>query len=681
MMEEKNLQNAEVLNESTEKINAENTEKETKELTAAEKLQKRIAEMKGETWIQESPKEEKKPVNEKSKDEKQVEQVKENTIKEELETPKVEKEVKKEKSEKKEIEEPIEDFTTQTREKIVERFNELIETEPVQNIKKRAENIKSTFYKKLKDEVEQTKNEFLKDGGIIDDFKMIDDKLEETFKLLVKKYKEKKADYTSKVDKEKQENLKKKYQIVEDLKNLINKPEAFNETFNEFKELQKEWREIGLVPADAVKKLWEDYNYQVESFYNYLEINKELRDLDLKKNLTEKIELCEKAEELVIAPAIVKAYKELQTLHDKWRETGPVIPEKKEEVWERFKAATIQINKKHQEHFEELKKNQEQNLSNKIVLCEKVEELGAEETNNHKDWKFKSEIIIEIQKLWKGIGYAPKKENDEVYTRFRAACDKFFTKKREFYAVEHEERENNLQLKTELCIQAENLQNSTDWRKTTDIYKKLQADWKKIGQVPRKVSDDLWKRFRGACNTFFESKQNFYKSRRTEEDNNLVEKNKIIEQITNFEFTDRGAEDLNKLKELQTAWTNIGHVPFEQKDEIYHKYRDAVNLQFKELNIDSKQREQLNFKEKIAGIKGSRRSKELFNDEIEKIRTKVDKINADITLWENNLGFFANTKNAESMIKDFKGKIEESKEKVKGLLKQISLLRKEESNE
>ena len=684
-----NLKNSEVLENGTEPVNEKNTESgnpEVKELSAAEKIKMRIADKKSgkevenvSSTITEDFVRETKTETQLQTPTPEVEIVESNTANSQVKPENVlhEKHIEAIEDE----DEPDEDFFDLSREGLVGRFRELVESEPVQRLKNRTKKIKEVFYKKLSEDIEKTKEEFLQTGGKIEEFKNnVEDKLEDSFKSLFELYREKRAEFTKKEDEVKQANLKKKLAIIEELKTLINKPEAFNHTFNEFKDLQKRWREIGSVPAAETKPLWDSYNYQVESFYNYIEINKELRDLDFKRNLEKKIQLCERAEELLIMPGIVKAYKELQTLHDKWRETGPVANDKKEEVWERFKSVTIKINKAHQDHFEGLKTEQEKNLKNKLILCEKVEELASDEITNIKDWKETGNMVVEIQKLWKGIGYAPKVNNDEVYKRFRNACDKFFNKKRDFFTSELSEKDENLQKKLNLCIEAESLQNSTDWKKTADIFKNLQEDWKKIGQISRKQSDELWKRFRKACNHFFETKQNHFQHKRTNEDDNLAKKQEVIEQILNFNFTDKGSEDLNKLKDLQNQWTEIGHVPFDKKDEVYHKFRDAVNQKLDELNMSGQQKTKAKYKDRLDSIKNSGKSKELFADDKEKIQSKIDKINADITLWENNLGYFSNTKNAESMINDFKEKIASSKETVKELSKQIAMLRKEEKD-
>jgi len=697
-MEDQNLSNSEELNTNSEKLTNENSEKmqePEKKLSAAEVLLKKMAERKNNpqatkevtkapvtkvekpvTPVVEEVKA-KEVITEEAKTEVKEEN-KEEVAKEVVETKTEEKVEAKVKEEEPEEETP--DYNLFSREGLTEALDELVEKVEVNKIRDKVEAIKSSFYQKLKAEVQELKDKF--DDDHKDDegddkpiFEKAEDVLENTFKGIIKKYKEKKSEYSAKFEKMKAENLALKYKVIEELKELINKPESFNDTYNEFKDLQKRWREVGIVPQTDVRKLWDSYNYHIENFYNYIKINKELRDLDLKKNLKVKIQLCEKAEELLLEPMVVKAFKSLQDLHDSWRAAGPVPKEKKDELWERFRAATVQINKRHQDHFEELKGEQEQNLKAKELICEKAEEYAAETPSSHKEWKEIGERIIELQQFWKGIGYAPKKHNQEIYLRFRAACDQVFSKKREFYEQENSVRENNMQLKLDLCVQAESLMESQEWKKTTEIYKNLQQDWKKIGQVARKDSDAVWKRFRKACNTFFDAKSDFFKSRHTTEDANLKLKQELIEEINKFEPEDMGKGDMDKLKALQNRWTEIGFVPFKVKDDIYSEYREAIDAQFSKLKAGGNQRDRMNFTERVKNMGGGR-SGNAFGSEIDKLKGKIEVVKTEISQLENNLGFFANSKNADSMIQGFKNKIEKLQAQSKELNQQIIEIKK-----
>jgi len=455
------------------------------------------------------------------------------------------------------------DFSTLSMKELNSYLNEIIENNTIFNKKKNiAEIIKTNFYKLHHAEINKQKDLFLKDGGKDIDFKPIENEFENKFKQLFSSYKEKKSELNAKIEKNKQTNLETKYSIIKDIENLINGKESLNVTFNEFKDLQQKWQEIGTVPQTETKKLWSAYNYQVEKFYDYVKINKELRDLDFKKNLEKKIKLCEQAEELLLEPKVVTAFKTLQKLHSMWRELGPVPSDKRETLWERFKVATTEINKNHQNYFENLKKEHENNLKAKKLLCEKVEELSLSEINNHSSWVDNSKEIIELQRLWKLIGFAPKKENNKIYSRFRNACDVFFDKKRQFYAKSREQEIENLQKKEDICEQAESIQDNNEWKKSTDDFINLQKKWKDIGPVPRKEKEVIWKRFRKACDTFFDNKSEHFASMNTAQIDNLRLKNEIIDKIKGVELSDDRNANFQILNEIQKEWTEIGYVPF-----------------------------------------------------------------------------------------------------------------------
>lgn len=498
--------------------------------------------------------------------------------------------------------------------------------------------------------------------------------MELEIKELLLKYRESRIEVNKHTDEEKNKNLEEKYNIIEAIKELVNSKESLNRTFQEFRELQNKWREIGPVPQQNLKDLWESYHYHVEAFYDYIKINKELRDLDLKKNLELKMKLCEKAEELLIEPSVVEAFRELQTLHDQWREIGPVSAEKRSEIWDRFKEATSKINRKHQEYFVNLKQDQKKNYDEKLILCEKAEEIAAIEIENHKDWETKSKELVELQKIWKTIGFAPKKFNNLVYERFRKACDQFFEKKRAFFSQNREEQQNNLQLKTELCIQAESLQNSTDWKKTTDELIALQKKWKEIGSVSAKNSDKIWKRFRAACDKFFESKSKFFSQIDTKYEENLELKNSLIAEIEKFELTSDVEQNLNMLKDFQRKWTEIGFVPLKFKNEIQEHYRRAINSKFDQLRLDENKKSSLKFRSRVENIIEKPNSQHRLSIERDKFFNKMKQLENDITLWENNIGFFANSKNAESLIADVNNKIESAKKRIEELKAKIRIL-------
>jgi len=437
------------------------------------------------------------------------------------------------------------DYSTYSEEELINELKNLVEAEDLIAIANKVESIKINFYKKLKTKQSEQKANFIENGGFEEEFKPEVDSFEQELKALFQQYKQKRAELNKDIEADKEANLKKKLEIIEEIKTLVNRKESINKTFLEFKELQQKWREIGVVPQANMKDLWENYHHHVENFYDYIKINKELRDLDLKKNLEEKINLCEKAEALILEPSVLKSFNNLQKYHDLWREIGPVPRDKKEELWERFKAATTQINKKHQDFFENRKSSQKKNLDAKTALCEKVEEILASNIDSHKDWEEKSKELVELQKYWRTIGFAPKKENTTVYERFRKACDSFFDQKREFYTKNKEEQTNNLQLKIDLCVQAEALKESTDWKKTTEEFINIQKKWKEIGPVPRKQSDIIWKRFRAACDAFFKQKSEFFSSKDSEQAENLKQKNELIDAVVNFVSEGNDEKDSN----------------------------------------------------------------------------------------------------------------------------------------
>lgn len=603
---------------------------------------------------------------------------------EEPETPKAESEepkeepvateaVAEEQPKEKEERAPV-DYSTLTEVELINAMRDLLENHAEEDIKVDVDSIKLNFYKKHRAQADEEKKKFVEDGGAEEDFEASNAPYEDDLRNLLKEFRQIRNKQHRELEDEKEENLQRKYEIIEEIKNLVNRKESINKTFQEFRELQQEWRDIGLVPQSKLKDLWETYHHHVENFYDYIKINRELRDLDLKKNMEAKINLCEKAEELLVEPSVIKAFNILQKYHEQWREIGPVPRDKKEELWERFKAATSKINKKHQAYFEGRKQEQKKNLEAKTVLCEKAEEIANQEIKNHKDWDKKSRELIELQKVWRTIGFAPKKDNNRIYERFRSACDKFFDAKREFYAQNKELQTNNLQLKTDLCVQAEALKDSTDWRKTTEEFIHIQKKWKEIGPVPRKHSDAIWKRFRAACDFFFDNKSEHFHHVDEEQVENLQLKKDLIEEVKNFEPSKDDEADLQQIKEFQRRWTDIGYVPFKEKDAIQNEFRDAINKHFDSLKIDEQKRNLLRFKTKMSNISGSTRGNNKMRYERDKYVNKLKQLENDLILLNNNVGFFANTKNAESLIDDVNRKIQETQEKIEFLKEKIRII-------
>lgn len=532
----------------------------------------------------------------------------------------------------------------------------------------------TAFNLKVKENIAEKKKEFVEEGGNPEDFVAEEDPYENDIRELVKKHRQTKFEQAKKMEAEKEINLQKKYALIEDIKNLLNTEESINRTFQEFRDLQRQWYELGPVPQAKMKDLWDTYHFHVENFYDYIKINKELRDLDLKKNLEIKINLCERAEELMLEPSVIRAFNTLQKYHEQWREIGPVPRDKKDDIWERFKAVTTAINQKHQEFFEKRKGEQKRNLDAKIALCEKVEEIIAMQIESHREWDEKSKQLIELQKIWRTIGFAPKRDNNRIYDRFRNACDQFFNKKRDFYSQNKELQNKNMQMKIDLCMEAEALKESDDWKKTTQQFIDIQKRWKEIGPVPRKHSDLLWKRFRAACDYFFDRKSGHFSEMDDEQFVNLKLKKELIAEVEAYKPDTDVSQALKVLREFQRRWTEIGHVPIKEKDAVQNQFRAVINQHFDALKLDNTKRDSMNFRSKIANMTENHRGLSKVRQEREKYMVKLKQLETDLTLLDNNIGFFANSKNAQALIADVNQKIEDTREKIEMLKEKIRII-------
>ena len=485
--------------------------------------------------------------------------------------------------------------------------------------------------------------------------------IERGFKALYNKYKAEKAEYNKQLEKEREDNLAAKEAVIADLKNLIEKQEDVNATFPEFREIQNRWRAVGPVPAQSYRNINETYQLYVEQFYDMVKINRELRDLDFKKNLEVKEEFCAAAEKLAESENVVEAFKELQKLHEQWKEYGPVAKEHREQIWDRFKAATAVVNKKYQAFYEGIKEQQAENLAKKTVLCEKVEEIAAREVASSNDWNAFSKEIEELQKEWKTIGFASKKENQKIYDRFRAACDNFYGRKREFYTDYKDSMNANLEKKVALCEAAEALKTSTDWKKTTDQFISLQKQWKEIGAVPRKKSELLWKRFRAACDEFFAERD---KQAKPENDfyANLKAKQAIVQEIRAYELKG-DASDQEAMRQFQSRWQEIGFVPFKEKDKVAQAYKEALGAKFPKEPRRPR-----------SAAKAPKSEKEILIQ-------KYNQLEQDVTTYENNIGFFSMSKNSEPLIKQMQERIDQAKVELNALAAQIRALKEAETQE
>ena len=566
------------------------------------------------------------------------------------------------------------DFSGKGLKEIVDIFKDLLEGENMQQLYKHAEALKAAFYKNLRKEkiasgIEQPAAEAVElpvegaaeapaaeepaeESVSVNPFAEI----ERGFKDLYSQYKSRRAAYMQELERNKEENYKAKLAVIEDLKALLETSEDLGQTFPRFREIQNRWRAIGPVPQAQVKNLYDTYQHNVELFYDYVKINKEFRDLDFKKNLEAKNRLCEKAEALAEEEDVVGAFRVLQKLHEQWKELGPVSKEFRESVWERFRAATAVINKKHQAYFESQKGSQKENFEAKSALCEKVEAIAATEVKDSTTWNALTKEIENIQQEWKKIGFASKKENQKVYDRFRAACDAFFARKREFYAEFKNQMQDNLVRKVELCEKAEALKESTDWKKASDEFIELQKAWKEIGPVSRKKSEQIWKRFRAACDAFFDNRDKHFGSQNSEQAENLDKKRELIEEIRNFvaEGRDQAREALH---DFQERWNAIGFVPFKEKGRIQESYRKAIAEKFAE------------FRDGVSRFAG--KAERAVRSERDRLVQKFMKKEQEIATWENNMGFFSQSKNAEALLEELNKKIDIARQELAQLEEEI----------
>lgn len=567
------------------------------------------------------------------------------------------------------------DFASFNKLQLVELLEETVQENDIALIKSKVAAIKVFFLKLNKEDIERELEQFIADGGERESFEHSDDPLEVRFKAAFGLYKDNKARHIELLERQKGENLISKQNILDELKQLISSEETLKKTYDEFKTLQDRWKEIGQVPAGEVTNLWNNYHFLVEKFFDKVKINRELRDLDMKKNLEAKIELCEKTEELLLEDSVVKAFKLLQKYHEEWKEIGPVPQDKKEEVWERFKMATDKINAIRREHYSKIQEEQQVNYEAKVAICEKAEELIGEQPESINQWMKRSDEISELFKVWRSVGQASKKQNDEIWGRFKAAMDTFFENKKEFFNKLKEQQVENYNRKLDLCVQAEALKDSTEWRKTTDQLKALQEEWKKIGPVPRKNSDKIWKRFRGACDEFFKSKSAHFSGVRGREDENLVKKRELIEEIKAFEVKSDRSANLESLKALQRKWMEIGHVPMKVKDQLYTEYRAAIDKLFEKMKLTEQEMTAANYKNVVEHLReepdgGDRLRRERIN-----MNNKISKLREEILLLENNIGFFANSKQADIMKAEYEKKIAKAKSEVTMLETKLRMLK------
>jgi hypothetical protein len=566
----------------------------------------------------------------------------------------------------------VADYATSSKQELIDALKLLIDKE-VDAAKDGVEHIKQLFYKKVKLEVEEQKKLFVENGSIETDFVAAKDELEESFKALLNEFRVKKATVMAQLEKEKDNNLLQKQHLLEQMKVLVASNDDVSTHINEFRALQQKWKSIGPVPQTASTELWKQYNLYQESFWDLIKINNELREYDFKKNLESKTSLCEAAEKLSDETDVISAFLKLQKLHEEWHELGPVAREIREQIWARFKDASTAINKKHQSYFDSIRKLEEENLVTKTELCEKIEAFDFSNLNNYRLWDDATKTILAWQEEWRSIGFAPRKVNQKIFDRYRKACDAFFAAKGEFYKETKNVLIINSEKKKALCEQAEALKDSTDWKETGEKLILLQKEWKTIGPVAKKYSDELWKRFIAACDYFFEQKNKSTSGQRNAESENLAKKKELIEKISAFEKSENNNESVATLRALMAEWNTIGHVPFKEKDKVYKEYRDAVDKQFETLNVDATNRRMDNFRSNLKDISGKGENK-LYRER-EKLMRAYEHLKSEIATYENNIGFFtSSSKKGGGLIKEMERKIESLKDESKLIEQKINLI-------
>lgn len=553
--------------------------------------------------------------------------------------------------------------SAQTQEEVIKRLREINEN-ACEADKQEIDQLKQTFYKLHKSDQEAERKAFIEKGGNAEDFTPTPNPLETLFKEIMGEIKEKRSALSAALEQEKEENLAKKLEILEKMKTLTESTEDTTAIYNEFKQLQQEWNDIKQVPSGRQNELWRSYQLYTEKFYDMVKLNNEFREYDFKKNLEQKTHLCEAAEKLAEETDVISAFHQLQKLHQEFRAIGPVAKELRESLWARLKAASTVINRRHQQHFEELKEKEQNNLDQKTVICEIVESMEYDTFTTFSDWEDKTQEILALQAKWKTIGYAPQKMNVKIFERFRSACDEFFHRKAAFYKSIKENMAKNLEKKRELCEKAEALKESTDWKATAELLTQLQKEWKNIGPVSKKHSDSIWKRFIGACDYFFEQKNKATSSQRSIEMENLAKKENIIQQLTELQESSNQEETTEKIRQLTKEWNEVGFVPFKDKDRIYKTYHALID----KFNLSAAEKKLSNFKSSL------NKETNLYRER-EKLMRTYEGLKNDIHTYENNLGFLSSSsKKGNNLVTDITRKIERLKADLDLVTKKIAAI-------
>lgn len=575
--------------------------------------------------------------------------------------------------------EPVQDYSVMDRQGLLEAMQELM-TEAVQQIKGRAQAIRTRFNELNREVQKAAFDAFLADGGNKDEYQQQNDALADEFYALYDRYRVRRQQYLDELEQQKKENLAAKQALIEELRVLVDSDEEqVRASLDRFNEIQERWKAIGDVPRDQMNDLWQNYHFQIEQFFNKLKINRELRALDQKRNLDQKITLCEKAEELIMEPSVTKAFKGLQDLRAQWKEVGPVPAEQNEEIWQRFQSAANQIDERRKEYYEQRKEEFDNNLLAKQALIDKATELTAERPTSTRQWNDVTTALDELLKVWKSIGPVPREVNEEIWSKFKGMIDRHYADKKEYFASVRDEQESNYQKKVELCLKAEAIAQREDWKKATEELLQLQQEWKQTGPVSRKVSDKIWQRFRGACDQFFAKKGEFFKERRSSESENLAKKETILGELKTHIFGDNREENLSVIKDFQRRWAEVGFVPMADKERLGKEFRAQIDHIFEQLKISAREAQETAYREKLHNMGGD--AKRFVQNERQELHDKIEKLRGDLNLWENNLGFLASSKQADLLKQEFEKKMQGARQQIALLQAKLRILNEQEKNE
>lgn len=575
--------------------------------------------------------------------------------------------------------EPEVDYSTFSREELVSALEGLM-NEEVQKIRSRAGAIRNRFNDLNREVQRQAYEAFLAGGGNKDDYQEKPDSVAEAFHRLYGEYRNRRQQYIDNLEAQKKKNLEAKQNLIEELRKLVDSEEEQVRTaLDKFNDIQERWKGIGEVPRDQMNDLWQNYHFQIEQFFNKLKINRELRALDQKRNLEQKIQLCEQAEELIMEPSTVKAFKALQDLRAHWKEIGPVPAEQNEEIWQRFQAAATQIDERRKEFYEQRKEEMDNNLMAKQALVDKAVELSEKRPESVKEWNDLTAALDELLKVWKTIGPVPREVNEDIWSKFKGIIDKHYEEKKEYFGTIRDEQNSNYQKKVELCLKAEAIAKREDWKKATEELLQLQQEWKQIGATSRKVSEKVWQRFRSACDEFFAKKGEFFKERRSSEHENLAAKEAIIAELKAHQFGDNRDENLAAIKDFQRRWAEVGFVPMAEKERLQKEFRGEIDRIFEQLKISAREAEENAFRERIRNAGGDARK--FVNSERQELQEKIEKLRSDLNLWENNLGFLASSKQADLLKQEFEKKMQGARQQIALLQAKLRILNEAEKAE